>query len=415
MQDRNQTTAVRTDQSAAVAAGATMPFCYVLDEDAQVRHFLSLILLGEGIRTEEFSDTHSFLKAITRQPADLVFLDVGLDSAETVKLIEALGRQGYFGFLQLMSTRGSAVLDHVKKIAESQKLIALPVLAKPFKIGTVVDIVRTLDLGDTAPVAARFGLDEALANNWIEYWYQPKIDLRQKQLIGAEAFVRARHPTFGAVAPAAFLPGASDSDLLTLAEHSVISVLKAGTRFSELGLNLRLAVNMSMKALVQLPIIDIVRSSGSKLDKWPGLMIDVTEEQIMTELDLATEIAKKLMKANIHLAIDDFGRGYSSLVRLKELPFAELKLGPTFVTGCGSDKGRAPICRTLIELAHNFDSLAVAVGIEKASEATALVSMGCDYGQGFLLGQPMPEDRFLSLLRLRTSPQKSPHPLKASR
>ncbi len=98
---------------------------------------------------------------------------------------------------------------------------------------------------------------------------------------------------------------------------------------------------------------------------------------------------------NVKLAIDDFGRGYSSLVRLKELPFAELKLDRAFVTDCGTDKVNAPLCKTVIDLAHNFGSVAVAIGIEKASDALALVSMGCDYGQGFLLGQPMPEERFV--------------------
>ena len=94
-----------------------------------------------------------------------------------------------------------------------------------------------------------------------------------------------------------------------------------------------------------------------------------------------------------------------SLVRLKELPFAELKLDRAFVTDCGTDKVNAPLCKTVIDLAHNFGSRAVAIGIEKASDALALVSMGCDYGQGFLLGQPMPEERFISLLRQRAASQ----------
>ncbi len=104
---------------------------------------------------------------------------------------------------------------------------------------------------------------------------------------------------------------------------------------------------------------------------------------------------------NVKLAIDNFGRGYSSLARLKVLPFAELKLDPTFVTDCGTDKVNAPLCKSVIDLAHNFGSLAVAIGIEKAADALALTSMGCDIGQGFLLGQPMPEERFMSLLRQR--------------
>ncbi len=106
--------------------------------------------------------------------------------------------------------------------------------------------------------------------------------------------------------------------------------------------------------------------------------------------------------------MDGFGRGYTSLARLKELPFAEFKLDRALVTDAGSDKANAPLCKTVIDFAHGLGSLAVAVGIEKASAALALVTMGCDYGQGFLLGQPMPEDRFLSLLRQRTAASKSP-------
>ena len=85
------------------------------------------------------------------------------------------------------------------------------------------------------------------------------------------------------------------------------------------------------------------------------------------------------------------------------MPFTELKLGRGFVANCGSDRIRAQKCRRLIELAHNFEISAVAVGIEKASEVAALLSMGCDYAQGFLLGQPMSFDRLMALLRMRAT------------
>jgi EAL domain-containing protein (putative c-di-GMP-specific phosphodiesterase class I) len=127
----------------------------------------------------------------------------------------------------------------------------------------------------------------------------------------------------------------------------------------------------------------------------------VTEEQIVGDMTLASDIAKSLEQYKISLAIDDFGRGHSSLARLKAIPFAEMKLDRNFVLDCGTDKVNAPICKTVIDLAHGFGSAAVAIGIEKAADAIALVSMGCDYGQGFLLGQPMPEERFISLLKQR--------------
>jgi EAL domain-containing protein (putative c-di-GMP-specific phosphodiesterase class I) len=210
------------------------------------------------------------------------------------------------------------------------------------------------------------------------------------------------------------MPGATEPDLTALSELALNDALKTGLNFSRLGINLRFAVNVPVNALVKLAIVDIVRSHRSPTETWPGLIIDVTEEQIVADLALAAEMAKTLAHANVKLAIDDFGRGYSSLIRLKELPFAELKLDRSFVTDCGTDKVNAPLCKTVIDLAHNFGSLAVAIGIEKAADALALTSMGCDMGQGFLLGQPMPEERFASLLRQRKAGQSAKKPAAAA-
>jgi EAL domain-containing protein (putative c-di-GMP-specific phosphodiesterase class I) len=201
------------------------------------------------------------------------------------------------------------------------------------------------------------------------------------------------------------MPGATEPELTSLSELALARTLTAGSNFARLGVNLRLAVNIPVNVLVKLSISDIVQAHRPATANWAGLVIDVIEEEIVKDLPLAAEIAKKLKLVNVKLAIDNFGRGYSSLARLKELPFSELKLDHAFVRDCGTDKVNAPLCKTVIDLAHNFGSAAVAIGIEKASDALALTSMGCDMGQGFLLGQPMPEARFMSLLRQRAAGQ----------
>ncbi len=384
---------------------AHTPLCFVIDGDGSIRHFLSLILHGAGIDTEEFADGQGLRRALLHRTPDLIFLDIPLESAEAIACVVALGNGDYRGRVQLMSSRGSAVLAHVKSIGEQQRLQMLPVLRKPFETNAILKLLQDLKLGHPPTVAGRIDLDEALAKDWIEFWYQPKIDLRKKQLVGAEAFARARHPTLGILMPGAFMPGAKESSLIAISELALARALTAAANFAKLGVNLRMAVNIPVDALVKLAVADIVQTYRPQFEKWPGLIIDVTEEQIVTDLALANDIAKRLEHLDVQLAIDEFGRGYSSLVRLKELPFAELKLDRAFVTDCGTDKVNAPLCKTVIDLAHNFGSVAVAIGIEKASDALALVSMGCDYGQGFLLGQPMPEARFVSLLRQRTGSQ----------
>jgi EAL domain-containing protein (putative c-di-GMP-specific phosphodiesterase class I)/CheY-like chemotaxis protein len=398
----------------AQSAPARVPLGFVVDEDTSIRNFLSLIMHGAGIDTEEFADGAALAAAMDQKKPDLIFLNIGLESTQAIDTIAMLGKRAHSGAIQLMSSRGSAVLEHVKGIGEQYKLQMLPVLKKPFDTAAILAILQQLKIGHAAPVAARAGLDEALKKSWIEFWCQPKIDLRRKQLAGVETLARCRHPQAGVLLPEAFLPGAIDADLLALSELALVSALKMGRNLSALGIQLRFAINVPLMALMKLPIAEILRAHGTQGEPWQGLIIDVNENEIIPDLALATDLAKTLSPLNVKLAIDHFGRGYSALARLKELPFAELKLDRTFVTDCGGDRVNAPLCKTVIDLAHSFGSAAVAIGIEKASDALALTSMGCDMGQGFLLGQPMPEERFISLLRQRAAGQGQPMPAAAA-
>ena len=381
------------------------PICYVVDEEPSIRHFLSLILHGAGVDTVEFPDGASMRKAVEAKPPALVFHNISLESTDAIESVVALGRLKYRGAVQLMSARGAAVLEHVKGIGAQHKLNMMPVLKKPFETDTIIKIIQELKLGMPPAVAARLVLDDCIKNKWIEFWYQPKIALRKKQLAGAEAYARVRHPQHGLVLAGAFTADASDNATLKLSELALESALTTGAHFTKLGVSLRLAVNIPMPALVKLPMEEIIKAHHPADDKWPGLIIDVPEDQVVTDLALATEQCKKLEPLNVRIAIDNFGRAYSAMAKVEELPFEELKLDRAFVADCGTDKVNAPLCKTVIDLAHNFGRSVVAVGIEKAADALALVSMGCDYGQGYLLGQPMPEERFVSLLRQRAATQ----------
>jgi EAL domain-containing protein (putative c-di-GMP-specific phosphodiesterase class I) len=387
--------------NAAKAASGGAPICFLVDQEPSIRHFLSLVMHGTGIDTMEFADGAALRAALVTTKPDLVFHDVSLESSDTIESVLALGKYGFRGPMQLMSNRGSAVLEHIKTIGVQHALHMLPVLKKPFETDTLVKVLSQLKLGIASTASVTIPLGEAITNNWVEFWYQPKIDLRRKQLAGVEAFARVRHPQHGVLLPGAFTGDATEGDLVKLAEMAMSSALKAGTKFSENGIHLRLAVNMPIQALVKLPVVDIVKAHRPNAGKWPGMIIDITEDQIIRDVPLALNLSMKFAESNVKLAIDDFGRAYSALTKIESLPFAELKLDRVFVTDCGTHRMNAPLCKTVIDLAHSFGSMAVAVGIEKASDAVALVSMGCDYGQGFLLGQPMPEDRFLSLLRQR--------------
>jgi EAL domain-containing protein (putative c-di-GMP-specific phosphodiesterase class I) len=277
----------------------------------------------------------------------------------------------------------------------------LPALKKPFGGDTIIKIVQDLKLGLSLTAAASANLEDAITRKWIEFWYQPVIDLRKKRLVGAEMYARIRHPEAGIILPGGFIAGGSPACIYQLSEMAIISALKAGSTYAKLGISLPINVNVPIDILEKLPMERLVLDQYGHATNWPGLIVDIAEDQIINNLGLAIELAKKLARINVKIAIDNFGKGYSSLAKLSELPFAQIKLDRTFIVNCGTDTINAPLCKTMIDLAHNFGQIAVATGIEHAGDALALVAMNCDYGQGFLLGQPMPEEHFGALLRQR--------------
>ena len=288
------------------------PICYVVDEEPSIRHFLSLILHGAGVDTVEFPDGSSMRKAVEARPPALVFHNISLESTDAIESVIALGKLKYRGAVQLMSARGAAVLEHVKGIGAQHKLNMMPVLKKPFETDTIIKIIQELKLGMPPAVAARLELDDASTTTGSNSGISRKSRCARNNS-------PARKPTPGCATrnTASFWrahsrPMRPDAATLKLSELALESALKTGAHFSKLGVNLRLAVNIPMPALVKLPIEDIIKAHHPADDKWPGLIIDVPEEQIVTDLALATDSARNWNHSMCGIAIDNFGRAYSA-------------------------------------------------------------------------------------------------------
>lgn len=253
--------------------------------------------------------------------------------------------------------------------------------------------------GSHESTVAQISIDEALEQNWLDIWYQPKIDLRRKCLAGAEALVRMQHPQAGLLWPEDYIGLLDDDGLTKLVEHTVLTTLRHWTIFADAGFNLRLAINVPAALLPRLPIKALVAAHRPPSENWPGVVLDVTEDQLVRDITLTRKIAEDLKACGVAVAIDDFGAGYSSFSSLRDLPFAELKIHSSFVKNCAADVTNAAICQTAIDLAHRFGSLAVAKGIDSIADLQALMVMGCDFGQGALVAPATPKDRFLDALR----------------
>jgi EAL domain-containing protein (putative c-di-GMP-specific phosphodiesterase class I) len=254
-------------------------------------------------------------------------------------------------------------------------------------------------------------LSRALERGWLEAWYQPKVSLPTGNWIGAEALIRMRHPELGVLGPGAFLPGAPEADLLALTERVITGALRDWEDCAALGMpGLGLAVNVPASAFAVLPIARIVREGRPKAAEWPGLILEVTEDQIVNDLTIANEVAAELTAENCSLAIDDFGAGYSSLARLRQLPFSELKIDRAYVTDCHRDRVKEGLLESIIALGRRFGLKTVGEGIETAHESHKLQGLGVGIGQGFLFAKPMPKDDFLARISATTGKRRPAAP-----
>jgi EAL domain-containing protein (putative c-di-GMP-specific phosphodiesterase class I) len=158
---------------------------------------------------------------------------------------------------------------------------------------------------------------------------------------------------------------------------------------------LEMAVNLSARQLTDPDMVPIVVDILARHRLDPALLtLEITETAVMSDPDAALKSLTALKALGVALAVDDFGTGYSSLTYLKRFPVDELKIDRSFVAGLGIDNGDTAIVASCIELAHAVGVRAVAEGIETEQQLAMLKELGCDLGQGFLMGRPMPRDDF---------------------
>ena len=383
----------------AAASGPRTSLCIVVDTDFGFLQSFAKSLRDAGIDALELRNSARLAENIVSQNADIVFIDLNpVNPHDCVRALYSLKECRFAGRVQLLGRCEVTFLDSFRKIGTDFSLTMLPVLLKPVDFSAVRKIVLEHNLSYQPEPAPDLSLKSVLARDFVKFWYQPRIDLKKKQVVGAEAFARVSHPQHGILAPGSFLAGAGDEELTELAGRAVVSALKMSSMLDELGICMTIAINVSVEALMKLPIVELVSKHRPRNDQWPGLLFDVQEQQAINKIVALREIFGELEKYGISLAIDNFGRANSSFAVFRYLPFSEIKIDSSFVQGCASNKGNANVCKSMIQLAHNFGRKAAAVGIEAIDDAQALKALGCDLGQGYLFGRPMTEQQLIAML-----------------
>lgn len=237
-------------------------------------------------------------------------------------------------------------------------------------------------------------LRQALDGGELVMYYQPKIAIPTGELVGVEALVRWQHPTRGLLLPAEFIALAEGSTLIkSLTSFVFESSLRSCRRWLDRGVRLPVAVNVSARSLCE-PEFSTAISDFLTRANVPAelLTIEITEGAMMAYPILALGILHELREVGVHLSVDDYGTGYSSLAYLKDLPVNELKIDRVFVKGLTSDPKGAIIVESATDLGHALGLLVVAEGVEDEPTLAALKALGVDVAQGYHLGRPMPEN-----------------------
>lgn len=245
-------------------------------------------------------------------------------------------------------------------------------------------------------------LRRALERGEFAVYYQPQVDLVTGRIVGAEALVRWRHPSRGAVAPGRFVAIAEETGLIVpIGEWILRTACEQIKAWQQAGLPpLAVAVNLSARQFREAQLAELVESVLADTGVEPGLLeLELTETVLMRNPEEAETALRHLKSMGLRVAIDDFGSGYSSLNYLKRFPIDKLKIDGSFVQDLPESEDGSAIVLAVISLGHSLGLRVIAEGVERRRQAEFLRAHGCDELQGYYYGAPMPAEEFAELLR----------------
>lgn len=260
------------------------------------------------------------------------------------------------------------------------------------RLGLAGDLRRALDAGE------------------LEVYFQPKVSLRDRRLVGVECLARWEHATHGPVAAEDFVAVAEHTGQLNrLTEVVLREGLRRCRQWHDAGRPLSVAVNLAVRTVVDPGFPELVEKLLAEYGVAPEwLTFDIAEGGVVGGLDRPMPSLRRLHDLGVRLAVDDFGTGSSSLAYLRRLPVHEVKIDRSFVQGMATDPGDLAIVRAVVDLARHFRLTAVAEGVESELTLNLLEEIGCDIGQGFLFSRPLPYERLETWFGAQTEAERTP-------
>jgi EAL domain-containing protein (putative c-di-GMP-specific phosphodiesterase class I) len=242
-------------------------------------------------------------------------------------------------------------------------------------------------------IEMEYGLRQALANNEFILFYQPQVDLATGEVVSFEALLRWMHPQRGMIQPLKFISVAEESGLIVQIGKWVLKtacdfIIRLNGRTSR---QYGISVNISVVQLMQADFVDMVREILESTGLEPSLLeLEITESKLVETVEMNLRKIHELRKIGVRFSIDDFGKGFSSLSYLKQLPVNTLKIDKCFVDDI-PDNDHSMI-ESIIHIGHKRNLVVVAEGVEKKEQMEYLLKHKCDMMQGYYYSKPVPEE-----------------------
>lgn len=343
-------------------------------------------------------------------PLDITLCDLRLDSTGAMDLLQNLGRSGRAGSIIISSTLqadAQGVLGQLVSLLGTTLMSESP---RPLQPGALQQL-RTRHLNEpinesgVLPVlpATEDEVRQALAGHQLQTYFQPKFNLRTGGVCSIEALARWHHPFRGVLPPSVFMPVIERCGWL---DDLLFQQLRQGFQLQrqalDQGFALNVAFNLHASQLVNPALAGRIQALLAEHDlPGAGVTFELTETGLLEAPAISLESLVRLRMMGCGLSIDDFGAGFSSLQRLCQLPFNEIKLDGEFVRGLKSEPRRRAVISSTLALGEALGMAVVVEGIETEEQRKALVELGCTQGQGYLCARPMSAASLLNWLDLQ--------------
>ncbi|OPA96921.1 hypothetical protein BFW87_11420 [Pseudomonas fluorescens] len=330
---------------------------------------------------------------------DVVLCDLQMEGMDGLEFIQRVGATGQLGAILISSCMPSDVRRAVRQMGSLLGLNMLGDIAKPLQAETLRQFLEDYLSAQPSALSLPAGVEEvseeqiqqAFIDQQLEPYYQPKFDLRTGEVLGVEVLARWNHPFKGLLPPAAFLPTAERCGLIDELLFSLMrQALSLQSQVRSQGAALNMAFNLQAGQLTSIELTSQIK----RILAWyqtPGssLTFELTESGLLEVPAMSLENLVRLRMMGCRLSIDDFGAGFSSLQRLCQLPFNEIKLDAEFVRGLNHEPRCRAVISSTLALGKTLGMSVVIEGIETKEQHRELLELGCTQGQGYWHARPM--------------------------